>query len=207
MFLAQNVLNYFIGEFQRLKIQDETTRYHILVGNWPPTDVSNYYKLTSPEQRNYYSFRDYCEKRDDPLTDVLEKVPAYNSSTPFGVFLAEATKWARSDENDRIKFFCYHIAPNPLKSKIRENFGESYEIFRRNIQAMWGCLDEIVPLVNNSVNYDWTRRNEQTQKRYTRRYNNHNHANRNQNNHNYDRNSHMTVSGPQQKNLIPSFIE
>ena len=84
---------------------------------------------------------------------------------------------------------------------------KALKLLEVKIQAMWGSQDDMVPLVNSPVNYDRTRRNKQTQNRYTRRYNNHNHANRNQNNHNYDSNSHLTVSGPQQENLIPSFIE
>ena len=94
---------------------------------------------------------------DDILLEILVKTPQYDVLTPFGIFLAEATKWARSDENDRIKCFCCHLAPNSLKIKVRENFGESFETFRRKIQAMWGCQDDMVPLVNNPVNYDSTR--------------------------------------------------
>ena len=187
----RDVLSYFQEEFHRLSIHDDHCKYNILVEKWPREDVTNYYKLIDRNNRNFHSFCDFCVNRDDSLSDILSKKPQYDGSTPFGVFLAEATKWARSDENDRIKYFCWQLAPDALKLKIRENFNESYENFRKKVQAIWNCQDE-KPLPN-PVNYDRTQRNDQTQSnKYPRRYNNRNfeHKNNgfNRNNYNHNRN-------------------
>ena len=75
-----------------------------------------------------------------------------------------------------MKQFCYHLAKKSLKNKIRENFDEDFETFKRMVQTMWGCHDDVLPLVNNP---DTTRCSESTQIRDMRRYNNQIYANRN----------------------------
>ena len=203
----RDVLSYFQEEFHRLNIHDDHSRYNILVEKWPREDVSNYYKLVDRNNRNFHTFCDFCVNRDNSLSDILSKTPQYDSSTPFGVFMAEATKYARSDENDRIKYFCWQLAPDALKLKIRENFTESYDIFKKKTQATWNNQDE--KSLTNPVSYDRTQRNDRTQNGYTRKYNNRNYAHKNQDfsneNHMSNGNPHLTNSGPQQGNFNPSF--
>ena len=203
----RDVLGYFQEEFHRLSIHDDNSKYNILVEKWPREDVSNYYKLFDRDNRNFHTFCEFCVNRDDSLSDILSKIPQYDASTQFGVFLADVTKYAESCKADRIKFFVWYLAPNSLKLKIRENFNESYDIFKKRTQAIWNNQDE-KPLAN-PVNYDRTQHNDRTQNGYTRKYNNRNYAHKNQDfsyeNHMFNGNPHLTNSGPQQGNFNPSF--
>ena len=205
----RDVLSYFQEEFHRLSIHDDHIKYNILVEKWPREDVSNYYKLFDRDNRNFHTFCDFCVNRDDSLSDILSKIPQYDASTPFGVFLADATKYAESCKADRTKFFCWHLAPNSLKLKIRENFNESYDIFKKRTQAIWNNQDE--KSLTNPVSYDRTQRNDRTQNDYTRKYNNRNYAHKNQDfsyeNHMFNGNPHLTNPGSQQGNFNPSFRE
>ena len=138
----RNILHYFREEFHRLGIHNDEIKYNILIERWPTNDVSNYYTLTSRENRNYTTFCEYCENRDDHLTEVLGKIPQYDNTTPFSVYLADATKWAESTKNDLIKFFAFYLAPKSLKAKIRENFDENFEKFVKKSRTMWNNREE-----------------------------------------------------------------
>ena len=94
-----------------------------------------------------------------------------------------------------------------LKLKIRENFTESYDIFKKRTQAIWNNQDE--KSLTNPVSYDRTQRNDRTQNGYTRKYNNRNYAHKNHGfsyeNHMFNDNPHLNNLGPQQRNFNPSF--
>ena len=182
----RDVLGYFQEEFHRLNIRDDYVKYNILIEKWPTEDVSNFYRLVDREHRNFESFCDFCVNRDDSLSEILSKVPQYDASTPFGVFLADATKFAESSKIDRIKFFCYYLSPPSLKTKIRENFNENYDIFKRRTQGIWNCQED--KMLSDPVNCDRTPRTNQIYSTNPRRYNNrfigHTNNNFNKNNNN-----------------------
>ena len=89
-------LGYFQEEFHRLNIRDDYVKYNILIEKWLTEDVSNFYKLVDREHRNFETFCDFCVNRDNSLSEILSKIPQYDTSTPFGVFLADATKYAKA---------------------------------------------------------------------------------------------------------------
>ena len=168
----REMLNYFKEEFHRLDIQSDNTKYNILIERWPTTDVSNFYKLICREKRNYKTFCEYCEYRDDHLTEVLGKIPEYDNTTPFSVYLADVTNWAESNKNDLIKFFAFYLAPKAIKSKIKECFDDSHEIFVKQIRRAWNNRQD-EPLNPNSINFDKTQKYFFKQpKRFTRSDNN-----------------------------------
>ena len=166
----RQTLNYFEGEFERLNVTDEKTKYNIIVGKWVPDEVAQYYGLVSPEDRNFQSFKEFIERRDHFLPPILGKAPIHTSSTSFSAYLAEATEWATAHEDDRIKFFLYHHAPSSLKSRIEEYFVEDLIQFKRRVQAIWSHQNDDHPVPNAPVNYDRSRKNQD--QRHNRRRNN-----------------------------------
>ena len=166
----RQTLNYFIGEFERLNVTNDRTKYNIIVGKWVPDEVSQYYGLTNPEDRNFQTFKEFCEKRDNLLTPILSKPPVHTSKTPFSVYLTEATEWAYAKEDDRVKFFLYYHAPVSLKSRIEEYFLEDLSQFKRRVQSIWSRQDDDYYARNQQVNYDRSRRNQN--QRVSRRRNN-----------------------------------
>ena len=151
-------IHYFKEEFHRLNIHNNKTKYDILIERWPTSDISNYYRIFSREKRNFTTFCEYCENRDNHLTEVLGKIPQYDNTTPFSVYLADATKWAESDKNDLIKFFAFYLAPKAIKPKIKENFDESFEIFVKQIRRTWNNRqDESLNPI--PINFDKTQKN------------------------------------------------
>ena len=84
--------------------------------------------------------------------------------------MAEATKWAMAHEDNRIKFFLYHHAPNALKSRIEEYFVEDLTQFKRRVQAIWSHQSDDT-ISNQPVNYDRLRKR-QGHQRHNRRRNN-----------------------------------
>ena len=115
--------------------------------------MSQYYGLVIPENRNFQSFKEFFERRDQLLTSILGKPPVHSSTTPFSAYVAEATEWATAHEKDRIKFFLYHHAPNSLKSRIEEYFVEDIKQFKRRIQAIWSHQSDN-PVTDPPVNYE-----------------------------------------------------
>ena len=83
-----HILNYFIGEFERLNVTDDHTKYNILVGKWVPDNVSQYYGLVTPENQNFQSFKELFERIDQLLTSILGKPPVHLSTTPFSAYVA-----------------------------------------------------------------------------------------------------------------------
>ena len=146
--------------------------YNILIEKWPTEDVLNFYKLVDREHRKFETFCDFCVNRDNSLSEILSKIPQYDTSTPFGVFLADATKYAESSKEDRIKFFCYYLSPLSLKTKIRENFNECFETFKKRTLAIWNCQEDKTP--SSLINYDRSPQDNKIYKRNPRRYNNRN---------------------------------
>ena len=57
----RQTLNYFIGEFERLNVTDDHTKYNIIVENWVPDEVGQYYTIVSPEKQNFQSFKDFLK--------------------------------------------------------------------------------------------------------------------------------------------------
>ena len=39
----RHILNYFVGEFERLNVTDVSTKYNIIVGEGAPDDLGQYY--------------------------------------------------------------------------------------------------------------------------------------------------------------------
>ena len=184
----RQTLSFFKEEFHRLDINDDNTKYNILIERLSTIDVQNYYKLVYREERNYTTFSNYCENRDNHLAEVLGKPPKYDTSTPFSVYLADATKWAESNKHDLIKFFAFYLAPKSIKDKVKENFDESYEIFVKQIRRSWNNRQEEFS-ETYPVNFD------NTQKPYQRKQktNFHNGNNTQRINKNYNSNSkHVT---------------
>ena len=168
----RHILNYFVGEFERLNVTDDHVKYNIIVGKWVPEEVSQYYELVTPENRNFQSFKEFFEKRDQLLPPILGKIPVHSSTTPFSDYVAEATKWAMAHENDRTKFFMYYHAPNALKSRIEEYFVEDLTQFKRRVQAIWSHQSDN-PVTNPPVNYDRLRKRQGHQRHNRRRNNSH----------------------------------
>ena len=168
----RHILNYFIGEFERLNVTDEVTKYNIIVGKWVPDEVSQYYGLVTPENRNFQSFKEFFERRDQLLTPILGKTPVHSSNTPFSAYVAEATEWAMAHEDDRVKFFLYYHAPNALKSRIEEYFVEYLTQFKRRVQAIWLHQSDNT-VTNPPVNYDRLRKSQGHQRHNRRRNNSH----------------------------------
>ena len=102
----RQTLNYFIGEFERLKVTDDCTKYNIIFGKWVPNEVSQHYRLGSPENRIFQSFKEFFETRGHLLTPLLSKPPTYSIATPFSDYVAEATEWARLMKTTVLSFSC-----------------------------------------------------------------------------------------------------
>ena len=169
----RQTLNYFIGEFERLNVTDDHTKYNIIVGKWVPDEVSQYYRIVRPEKRNFQSFKEFFERRDSPLTPILGKPPVHTSSTSFSSYVAEATEWATAHEDDRIKFFLYHHAPSSLKSKMKKYFVEDLTQFKRRVQAIWSHQSDDPPVSDPSVNYNRPIKTKGHQQQKRRRNNGH----------------------------------
>ena len=111
----RQTLNYFIGEFERLNVTDDRSKYNIIVGNWVSDKVAQHSGFVSSENRNFHSFKEFVERRDHHLAPIFGRPSVHTSTTSFSAFVAEATEWATAHEDDRIK--CHH-APSSLKSRL-----------------------------------------------------------------------------------------
>ena len=65
-----------------------------------------------------------------------------------------AKKWAKSNEQDRIKYFMYVHAPDKLKKKIKENFGLRYEEFLRHTESICEIEEQRVVEQAKHVSYE-----------------------------------------------------
>ena len=144
---------YFLNEeFYRLNIHDDDLKFKILLTIWPQEDISLFYRLNKREHRNFHTFCDFCENKHNTLSEILSKKPQYNDSTKFKDFFADVVEFAESSKGDLLKFFCHYLSPHSLKNKIKQNFGEKIDIFRKRTQVIWNAQQgNSHPLLSNYI--------------------------------------------------------
>ena len=118
-------------------------------------EVSQYYRLVSPENCNFQSLKEFFEIRNHLLKLILGKPPTYTSATPYSDYVVEQPT---AHEDDRVKFSLYHHAPSSLKSRIEEYFVEDLTQFKLRVQAIWSHKSDDSPVSNPPVSYDMSRK-------------------------------------------------
>ena len=149
---AKTTIYFLVEEFYRIKIHNEYIKFTVTIEIWPiKEDVLNYYKTIKRENRNFESLYNFLENKDSCYrSNILNKIPQYDASTSFTTVLADATVFAKSCEADRIKFFCWHLAPNPIKLKIKDKFDEGLENFTKQIQIIWNNQNSVSQQENSN---------------------------------------------------------
>ena len=150
-------------------ISSSTEKYRFLTGFWPREELSDYYKMTERCERSYNSLKNFFINRDNQLAAILDKVPVWNECTNFNKIFSTAVSFAKSPEQDRIKFFLAYLMPFSIKDKIREHYNESLEIFKRKGQAIWNAHKENA-LIPKQVNYDKLQQFERNHFKFNKNY-------------------------------------
>ena len=164
----RDTINYFEEELYDENVISDLEKYNYLIGFWPREDISDYYKIIERGDRNYNSLKNFCLHRDNELTEILDKIPTWETNTTFNQIYSTATKWAKCPEDDRIKFFLAYLMPSTIKSKIKEYYDANLDVFRRKSQAIWNAHKESA-LQSSQVNYN--RLHRPGQNRYNSRKN------------------------------------
>ena len=149
----RDTINYFEEELYDENVISDLEKYNYLIGFWPREDISDYYKIIERGERNYNSLRNFCLHRDNELTEILDKIPTWETKTTFNQIFSTATKWAKCPEDDRIKFFLAYLMPSAIKSKMKEYYDADLDVFRRKSQAIWNAHKESA-LQTSQVNYN-----------------------------------------------------
>ena len=155
----RDTINYFEEELYDEGIVNDLEKYNYLIGFWPRVDISDYYKMSERTERNYRSLKNFCLNRDNELTEILDKIPIWETKTTFNQIYSTASKWAKCPEEDRIKFFLAYLMPSSIKSKIKEYYDAELDVFRRKSQAIWNAHKENA-LQTRQVDYNRLRRPE-----------------------------------------------
>ena len=162
-------ISYFEDMCRSLEIFDSQVRYQVLTSVWPHKDIRNFYTTVEYERRCYNSLIDYLANRDGQLGRVF--LPRPDCTTLNGQSLElEVTKWEAEmrDPNTLRKFLYIHLAPDHLKSKMREVLSLDIENYKRRCRDICDVDQQRSREASKNINYSSSRSNQRRGK-----FNNH----------------------------------
>ena len=151
----------FFEEMCRInEIFCHTDMYKILIAVWPSTDIKNYFAVTEENEQGYLSLKAFLSEKNGKLSRIFRSKPDW--STVSGMELAiEAKKFhAELIKGDNaMKFAFLYLAPDHLKSKIRELVGRDIEKFESRCRDICDASDQRSQEEARNVNY-WSNKNQ-----------------------------------------------
>ena len=146
-------LRFFEDRCNTYGITDDTEKFEILQRIWPRPDIIDFFEAYD-EDRTYFNLFKFLEGKGSKLPKILGPHPTWEGPVKFQNLYLSAKKWAKSNEQDRIKYFMYVHAPDKLKKKIKENFGLSYEEFLRHTESICEIEEQRVVEQAKHVSYE-----------------------------------------------------
>ena len=162
-------ISYFEDMCRSLEIFDSQVRYQVLTSVWPHKDIRNFYTTVEYERRCYNSLIDYLSNRDGQLGRVFLPRPDFTTLNGQSLEL-EVTKWEAEmrDPNTLRKFLYIHLAPDRLKSKMREVLSLDIENYKRRCRDICDVDQQRSREASKNINYSSSRSNQRRGK-----FNNH----------------------------------
>ena len=151
-------ISYFEDMCRSLEIFDSQLRYQILTSVWPHKDIRNYYTTVEYGRRSYKSLLDYLSNRDGQLGRVLLPRPVFDTLNGQTLEL-EVMKWETEmrDCATLKKFLYIHLAPDHLKSKMREILSLDIKNFKRRCRDICDADQQRTREAARNVNYSVNR--------------------------------------------------
>ena len=142
------------------EIFDHNVMYKILTAVWPPADIKNYWAVTKENERGYLSLKAFLSEKNGKLSKIFRSKPDW-STVSFMELAIEAKKFhAELMKGDNaMKFAFLYLAPDHLKSKIRELVGRDIEKFESRCRDICDASDQRSQEEARNVNY-WSNKNQ-----------------------------------------------
>ena len=156
-------LRFFEDRCTAYGITSEMEKFEILQRIWPRSDIIDFVE-THDEDRTYSSLVNFLQGKGSKLPRILGASPSWPEPVQFQDLFLAAKQWAKSKEEDRIKYFMHRHAPNNLKNKIKECFGLEYNEFIRRTEFI--CDIEEQRVFENAKNFSYEPQRFKHNKRY-----------------------------------------
>ena len=128
-------LRFFEDRCTAYGITSDIEKFEILQRIWPRPDILDFVEAYD-EERTYFNLYKFLQGKGSKLPCILGANPSWQGPVKFQNLYLSAKKWAKSKEEDRIKYFMYVHAPKNLKNKIKECFGLDYDEFIRRTELL-----------------------------------------------------------------------
>ena len=156
-------LRFFADRCRAYGITSDSEKFEILYRIWPRSDIIDFVE-THDEDRTYHNLIKFLQGKGSKLPCILGANPSWQGPVKFQNLFLSAKKWAKSKEEDRIKYFMYVHAPNNLKNKIKECFGLDYDEFIKRTELL--CDIEQQRVFQNAKDFSYEPQHFKHNKRY-----------------------------------------
>ena len=156
-------LRFFEDRCTAYGITSDIEKFEILQRIWPRQDILDFVEAYD-EERTYFNLYKFLQGKGSKLPCILGANPSWQGPVKFQNLYLSAKKWAKSKEEDRIKYFMYVHAPNNLKNKIKEGFGLDYDEFIKRTELL--CNIEKQRVFENEKNFSYEPQSFKHSKRY-----------------------------------------